>query len=122
GLFHGDGKPTSVRKYLDDLIAELDSLLHEGLRSPGGEFMASVTSQAIICDSSARAYVKRIKSTWAPTAGMSASIGQCMQVDESFLYTSLAACVMGQTLEDAGVVSIIILSGPDLNLCPLIWW
>ncbi|KAF7259891.1 hypothetical protein EG68_02943 [Paragonimus skrjabini miyazakii] len=61
GIFHGDSKLTSVAECLEDLIAELDVLLRNGLRIPGGDVVMYVTLQATICDSLSRAYIEQIK-------------------------------------------------------------
>ena len=58
GLFYGTSKPSNLRKYLETLI-EVNELTTKGFSYMDLKFDVSVSS--VICDASARAFVKNVK-------------------------------------------------------------
>lgn len=60
GIFCGESKPNTLEMFLEDFIADLNFLLHNGISHEGINFAIEVHS--FVCDAPAKAYIKCHKS------------------------------------------------------------
>lgn len=60
GIYYGSGKPQNLSQYLEDFVAETESLLENGIHvvREGKENIINVKIRCFICDSPARAFIK----------------------------------------------------------------
>ncbi|BHF59401.1 hypothetical protein SprV_0100235800 [Sparganum proliferum] len=61
GVFCGFGKPEPLENFLGDCVSELKGLLTTGLRDPRTESVIKVNLLSVICDTTARCYVRQVK-------------------------------------------------------------
>ncbi|RVE41953.1 hypothetical protein evm_013393 [Chilo suppressalis] len=62
GIYYGSGKPKILSQYLEDFVAETESLLENGIHivREGKENIVNVRIRCFICDSPARAFIKGV--------------------------------------------------------------
>lgn len=61
GIYYGSGKPKNLSQYLEDFVAETQSLLENGIpivREGKENIIVNVRIRCFICDSPARAFIK----------------------------------------------------------------
>ncbi|XP_060557330.1 uncharacterized protein LOC132717789 [Ruditapes philippinarum] len=61
GLYLGDKKPVDVNEFLKDFIEEMVQIQEAPLRVPDLDTEFDVSISCVICDTPARAYVKKVK-------------------------------------------------------------
>ena len=61
GLFCGKSKPADVNEYMQEFVAEMQSLEHDGFQPDGLDSPLYVKVSCFICDAPAKAFIKQIK-------------------------------------------------------------